>query len=191
MQNKSVYLFVFLISLLFACNQKDVLPKPEAQLALKYEKPTYTLLDIADCPYQFKINTATRLKTPKTPKPCWTNIYYPKQKATIFITYNALNDTNLKDYLRDAQKLPLQHTSQAEQIEASIYKNEKNKTYGNFYEVEGDAASQAQFYVTDSIHHFFSGSIYFDAVPNYDSILPAAAYLKKDMRHIMESLTWK
>jgi gliding motility-associated lipoprotein GldD len=60
-----------------------------------------------------------------------------------------------------------------------------------FYEVRGNAASQAQFYVTDSTSHFVTGSLYFYARPNYDSIYPAAVYLQKDIRSIMESLRWK
>ncbi|PAM93548.1 gliding motility lipoprotein GldD, partial [Flavobacterium sp. IR1] len=64
-------------------------------------------------------------------------------------------------------------------------------TYGMFYEVSGDAASQAQFYLTDSVSHFMTGSVYFRAQPNYDSILPAATYLKNDMRHLMETVNWK
>ena len=59
------------------------------------------------------------------------------------------------------------------------------------YEVKGNVASLAQFYVTDSVNHFLTGSLYFYAKPNYDSILPAAHYLKKDIKHIMESLHWK
>ena len=60
-----------------------------------------------------------------------------------------------------------------------------------FYEVGGNAASQSQFYLTDSTEHFLTGSLYFYAKPNYDSILPAAKYLEKDIRHIMETVKWK
>jgi gliding motility-associated lipoprotein GldD len=71
------------------------------------------------------------------------------------------------------------------------YVDEISKVYGVFTEVRGDVASQAQFYVTDSINHFLTGSLYFYAKPNYDSILPAADYLGKDIRHIMETIKWK
>ena len=60
-----------------------------------------------------------------------------------------------------------------------------------FYEITGNAASQSQFYVTDSTEHFLTGSLYFYAKPNYDSIYPAAIYLQQDIRQIMESLEWK
>lgn len=187
---KKQFLYYLLFSSLFACNSNEVLPKPKAELALEYGTATYADFSLEDCPYQFEINTSVRLQSPKVKKKCWVNLAYPKQKATIFITYNKVED-NLKDFLIDAQKLPLQHTIKADKIEASTYENTKKNSYGTFYEVEGDAASQAQFYLTDSINHFLTGSIYFEAAPNYDSILPAAAYLKKDIRHIMETLQWK
>ena len=63
--------------------------------------------------------------------------------------------------------------------------------YGAFAEVKGNVASPAQFYVTDSVNHFLTGSLYFYAKPNYDSILPAANYLQKDIKRIMETLVWK
>jgi gliding motility-associated lipoprotein GldD len=60
-----------------------------------------------------------------------------------------------------------------------------------FYEVGGDAATNSQFYVTDSTRHFVTGSLYFYAKPNYDSILPAASYIKKDIKKIIETFEWK
>ena len=60
-----------------------------------------------------------------------------------------------------------------------------------FYNVEGNAATNAQFYVTDSLKNFVTGSVYFYAKPNYDSIMPAASYIKEDMKTLMETLKWK
>lgn len=111
-------------------------------------------------------------------------------RATIFVTYQRVQ-SNLDSLLSDAQKLPLQHTIKADVIQGDLYVNESHRTYGMFYEVSGDAASQAQFYLTDSTRHFLTGSIYFNVEPNFDSISPAADYLKKDMRHLMESLSWR
>ena len=190
MRSKFFIFSICLICISLACSKTDLQPKPKAQLALNYEKANYKAVDLKNCPYQFEINGLARLQKPKISQNCWNNIFYPKQKGTIFITYNKLQN-NLNEYLIDAQKLPLQHSIKADHIEASEYNNPAKNTYGVFYEVIGDAASQAQFYLTDSTEHFITGSIYFEATPNYDSILPAAEYLKKDIRHIMESMTWK
>ena len=93
--------------------------------------------------------------------------------------------------LSDAQKLSYEHVVKADGIYEEPVVNEPNEVYGMYYEVKGDAASQSQFYVTDSTRHFVTGSLYFYAKPNYDSILPAAVYVQQDIRNIITSLRWK
>ena len=117
---------------------------------------------------------------------------YPALKGTIFLTYKTITThENLIAFLKDAQNFTQKHTIKADEIIEQIYENKERKVYGMFYEVGGNAASQSQFYVTDSITHFLTGSLYFYAKPNYDSILPAANYLQKDIKHIMETVEWK
>jgi gliding motility-associated lipoprotein GldD len=60
-----------------------------------------------------------------------------------------------------------------------------------FYQVGGNAATNSQFYATDSKKHFITGSVYFYAKPNFDSIMPAASYIKNDMQRLLETLQWK
>ena len=121
------------------------------------------------------------------------NLEYPSLKGVIYLTYKPVDDDveHLKILLRDAQSFTQEHTLKADEIIEQVYENKKHKVYGMFYEVGGNAASQSQFYVTDSVNHFLTGSLYFYAKPNYDSILPAAYYLQKDIQHIMETVQWK
>ena len=91
----------------------------------------------------------------------------------------------------DAQNITQKHSQKADEITEQPYINPERKVYGMFYEVGGNAASQSQFYVTDSTRHFITGSLYFYTKPNYDSILPAAHYLKRDIQHLMETIKWK
>ena len=163
-------------------------PKPSAFLALSYPQANYKEITL-DCPYTFEINSMATVAPARVKNKCWIDLDYPSLNGTLFITYQEVNN-NIAELLRDGQKLPLQHTQKADVIEGDQYLNPKLKTYGMFYEVEGNAASQAQFYLTDSTHHFLTGAIYFKTQPNFDSIYPAAEYLKKDMLHIMETLRW-
>ncbi len=182
-------IFLIVFSLFFSCKKEPIQPKPSAYLALNYEKATYQIADL-DCPYKFLMNQKAIIEPSKNNRDCWININYPNTKATVFITYNII-DNNSEELLKDAQKLPLQHSVKADEIEANIFEDLNKRTFGTLYEIKGDAASQAQFYLTDSINHFLTGSLYFDAKPNYDSVLPAAEYIKNDLRKIMESLEWK
>lgn len=120
-------------------------------------------------------------------------LQYPSLKGSIYLTYKSIdnNPDNLMAFLRDAQKFTQEHTRKADEIIEQPYENKARKVYGMLYEVGGNAASQSQFYVTDSTNHFLTGSLYFYAKPNYDSIYPAAKYLEKDIKHIMETVSWK
>jgi gliding motility-associated lipoprotein GldD len=53
-----------------------------------------------------------------------------------------------------------------------------------FYQVNGNAATNSQFYATDSTKHFVQGIFYFYAKPNFDSIMPATSYIKNDMQRL-------
>lgn len=184
---KKLLLIAFLISIT-SCD-REVQPKPDAYLALEYPEAEYAAFH-SDCSYQFEKNKYATAGIPRGGQDCWINLKYEQLKGTIFITYQPVRN-NLDSLLNDAQKLPLQHTIKADAIEGSKYTNDLNRTYGMFYEVSGNAASQAQFYLTDSVNHFLTGSVYFETQPNFDSILPAAAYLKNDIRHLMETVEWK
>ena len=171
--------------LLISCSG-DIQPKPKAFLRLEYPEPTYDTIK-ESCPFSFEKNHLSSLKLQKG---CSMNLDYPQMKATIYITYKPVKD-NLTKLLKDAQNFSYEHTIKATNIVEQPYLNEKDKVYGMFYEVDGNAASQSQFYITDSVNHFITGSIYFKVRPNYDSIYPAALYLKRDIRRIMETTHWK
>ena len=176
----------------FSCGN-DPVPKPKAMLRLEYPAPEYNQVNIP-LPFTFEKNELadpiTNIKLDGVNNLYGVNIEYPKLKGTIYLTYKKIKDDNLTNLLRDAQNLTQKHTIKADEIEGILYENPKHKVFGMFYEVGGNAASQSQFYVTDSVNHFLIGSLYFNTKPNYDSILPAADYLKKDIKHIMETIEW-
>jgi len=189
-------LILTFIGLVISCNE-DSTPKPKAYLALDYPVAIYKTEDIAKMPFTFDRNALGKNLKTKTLTGETTSygitIEYPNLKGTIYMTYKAINGNAayLKRYLKNAQNFTQEHTKKADAIDESEYVNPEQNVYGMFYNVGGNAASQSQFYVTDSINHFITGSLYFYAKPNYDSILPAANYLQKDIRRIMESLKWK
>src|SRR5690606_12394498 len=185
---KIQYLFSLALAVLFleGC-QNDVTIKPSAQLRLQYPYAKYHNLKI-DCPFSFEVNDNTEIVRKRN---CDVNIRYPKMKATFYLTYQKIRPHNLDSLLRDAQKLAYDHSIKASSIPEQPFVNPDDKVYGMFYMINGDAATQAGFYVTDSINHFLNGTLYFDAKPNFDSIYPAVMYLREDMRRIMETVEWK
>ena len=182
---RRILLLAGLVPLLWGCGE-DPLPKPRAMLRLEYPQKAYRVLE-SDCPFLFEYN---QMAAREFRGGCNLVLDYPEMKGSVFITYKAV-EGNLRSLLSDAQKLSYEHVVKADNIVEQPYINPEEEVYGMFYEVRGDAASQSQFYVTDSTDHFVTGSLYFYAKPNYDSILPAAVYLQNDIRRIMESLRWK
>ena len=180
--------FLVLLGFLFltSCGE-DTIVKPNALLALEYPVGEYKKLE-TDCPYAFLENTNAQIKKQKG---CGLNIYYPNMKASVFITYQKVKDSNLTGLLYDAQKLAYGHNIKANSIPEQPFVNPDNNTYGMLYMINGDAASQSQFYITDSTKHFVTGALYFEAKPNFDSIYPAVMYLRNDMRTMMETMEWK
>ena len=182
-----------LILLCFSCGENPI-PKPKGYLRLDYPPAKYTEID-SDLPFSFEKNNLSpqvkKVKTDSKNGSFGINIDYPSLKGTIYLTYIKVTEDNLIPLIRDSQNLTQEHTQKADAIEGDFYENKDHQVYGMFYEIDGNAASQSQFYVTDSVNHFLNGALYFYAKPNYDSILPAADYLKKDIKHIMESLKWK
>lgn len=180
------YLAIILTaSLILISCKEEVLPKPKAMLRLDYETAESQLFETES--YEFQLNQMAQAE--RTDSASLT-LNYPLMKGSIFITYKKVNN-NLERLLTDAQKLSYEHVVKADNIVEQPFINEQDRVYGMFYEVHGNAASQAQFYVTDSINHFVTGSLYFYSKPNYDSIYPAAVHLQKDIRQIIETLKWK
>lgn len=169
----------------FSC-KNDVLPKPSGYLRLDYPEAKYVNFE-NECPFTFDMNEDAVIKKETD---CGFTITYPKMKATIYLSYKPVAK-NINELLRDAQKLTYEHVIKADDILEQPYLNADEKVYGMFYQVEGNAATNSQFYVTDSIKHFVIGSVYFYTKPNYDSIMPAASYIKNDMQRLMETLKWK
>jgi len=184
--------FLLLFIICVSCGSEPT-PKPRAFLRLDYPQPSYVKVS-SGLPFTFERNelsdAVTDIKVARDEKSIGVNVTYPSLKGTIYLTYKKVDAQNLEPYLIDAQSITQKHTQKADAITEQPYIDNINKVYGMFYEVGGNAASQSQFYVTDSINHFVTGSLYFYAKPNYDSILPAAHYLKRDIQHLMETIKW-
>nr|WP_315145393.1 gliding motility lipoprotein GldD [uncultured Flavobacterium sp.] len=187
MLKKQIAISLVFITLVTAFSCKDeVLPKPASFLRLDYPEAEYAIFE-SKCPFTFEMNADAVIKGDTN---CGFTITYPKMKATIYLTYKPVNK-DINKLLHDAQKLTYEHVIKADDIVEQPFLNPTKKVYGMFYQVDGNAATNAQFYATDSTKHFVTGSVYFYAKPNYDSIMPAASYIKNDMQRLMETLKWK
>ncbi len=185
MKINSFLLLPIILFTIISCTN-DVLPKPKAQLRLEYPVASYHKV-ISACPYSLEISKNSTIEFENN---CWAKIHYPTLKATLHLTYRNI-DNNLNDVLKEVEKLTFEHAIKADAINAQPFENSQKKVFGKIVTVEGDVASNIQFYVTDSIKNILYGALYFKVKPNYDSILPAIYHIEKDIKNLMESVEWK
>ncbi len=177
---------IIILFFLFASCDNETLPKPKGFLSLKYQKTSYEPLKLKR-PFSFEVPQNSIVKDePKN----WLKIQYPNLKASLDVTYRTI-DGNLRELLVESERLVFKHAVKAEQISSNDYTDAKKRVFGTLYEITGNAASQIQFHITDSTKHFIKGALYFRTKPNYDSVLPAVAHIKKDVLKLMETLQWK
>ena len=77
------------------------------------------------------------------------------------------------------------------EVELQAYSNPEASVYGSLFMLDGESASPLQFMLTDSVSHFFRGALYYDCIPNADSLAPVTRYLKQDIVELIQSFEWK
>ena len=172
----------------------DFTPKPRGYFRIALPEKKYILLDSV-YPYKFEYPAYARITNdPLSPlEKNWINIEMPVFHGRIHISYKSLVDKNLLvKYTEDTRTLALKHMAKASGIRNIAINDPGRKMYGLVYEINGmGAASPYQFYLTDSTRHFLRGSLYFDVVPNNDSLAPVIDFVKSDIQHLFETINWK
>jgi len=180
-----ISVFFFLLLLLFSCSD-NYTPKPRAYFKVNLPKKQYEDI-VVNCKFSFKKPTYSVLK--EKDEDCFFNLHFPDQEGILYITYLPIKN-NLLEHIEESRILAYQHDLMADAISESIYINDVYKVYGLLYDYDGVTATSTQFYLTDSINHFFRGALYFNT-EIIDSILPINNFLKEDVIHIIESFKWK
>ena len=191
------YILIFLIVTLIVACQEAYTPKPKGYFRILFPEHTYKLYDSEFCPFSFEYPTYASISRDTVfldtvpENPCWMDINFPDFNGIIYMSYKEISVTRgLAQLIEDAHVLTFKHTVKASGIDESII-NSQNHVYGLYYNIEGNAASNIQFFVTDSIKHFIRGSLYFNNVPNVDSLGPVIHFVEKDIRHMISTLKWK
>lgn len=185
----SIFLLLFLFML--SCSGSYT-PKPRGYYRIDFPVKNYQMFDTT-FPYAFSFPVYASV-TPdrsKLAEPYWININYPRFHATLHISYKPVHG-NLASLLEDARTLVNKHIPKASAITQREYADPSRNVFGLIYDIRGaDAASAIQFYLTDSTRHFVRGALYFNMVPNNDSLAPVIDFLRVDLEHMIHTFTWK
>jgi gliding motility-associated lipoprotein GldD len=189
------YLLLLLFAFLFAsCNNNDYSPKPRSYFRIALPEKKYRLLD-SIYPFTFEYPQYVAIVPDENTKtePNWINLEFPLYKGTLHLSYKTIKtDSSLYQYFEDSRNFANKHIAKAENIEPIIISNDANSVYGLIYDISGvGVASTYQFCVTDSVKHFMRGALYFNVMPNNDSLRPVIDFIKLDIDHLIKTLKWK
>jgi gliding motility-associated lipoprotein GldD len=177
-----------------SCTNNDYTPKPRGYFRIALPGKQYRLLD-SIYPYTFEYPVYARI-TPDAlalQETNWINVDFPEFRGRIHVSYKDITSKEtLLQFFEDSRTLALKHIPKASSIEQLAIAYPENHVYGLIYNIKGlGAASPYQFVATDSTRHFLRGALYFDAIPNSDSLMPVIDFVRKDIDHLIRTLKWK
>ena len=185
-----VLLFILLTTM--AC-EEGYTPKPKG--FNRIDLPNHRFQVLPDTfPYAFEYSTLAQLESAqsKFSERYWITLNYEDYEAIVQLTYKNLEDPNIDTdvLLNEAFELTKQHQVKAYAIEESLV-SLPNGQVASIAELEGEVPTQFQFYTSDSSRHFFRGALYFNTAMKNDSLAPVIEFIKTDIMHMLNTLTWK
>lgn len=190
---------LLLVSLLLqSCkDQQEAFPKPHAYPRLDFPTKSYTVYQNDACAFGFDYPSYSIIENKKDffgediEKPCWFNLNFPDFNGTIYCSYYEIDENNRLDSLiYDSFALVGKHNIKAQYIAESKF-DLAGKGGGMLFRITGPVASPTQFFITDSIHHFFRGSLYFNNKVEIDSMRQVYDFIDKDIDEMLRTFYWK
>ncbi len=188
---RKIFLIIAL-GIFVQCTEVAV-PKPRGYFRITLPEHQYVEYDTDTMPYSFSHSALSRIVRDNTrgAQKYWVNIEYPTLRCKIHVTYLSLPDGMDEKAFEDSHRLAYKHTIMADAIGETYYDDTLNLVYATKYDIKGNAATPLQIALTDSLGHFFRGSLYFNSRPNKDSLAPVVAYINEDVVHLIETFRWK
>jgi gliding motility-associated lipoprotein GldD len=186
-------LLMVLAGFLCGCGGHDYSPKPRGYFRIEFPKKEYQEYT-GGCPVIFRYPKYAVIEPDLKAgaKPCWLNMQFPQFNGTLHLSYEHITSKKMFDMLiEDAYKLASKHTVKATSIDQGTIREPFYRVYGVYYTIDGNVASSAQFYLTDSTEHYIRGALYFNTQPRMDSIQPVLDFVKKDVEVMIKSFRWK
>jgi gliding motility-associated lipoprotein GldD len=205
---------LIIVALLFSCNSTYT-SKKEGYYKIDFPERAYTTFNDPAYPYTFeypvyaKVDKDSSYFDSLSKNPYWINIDFPSFNGKIFISYKNIGGTStykvkirgggyrdstgkndFEKMVNDAYNLTYKNDIKAYSIEDSVMHTPNGLT-GIFFRLSGNVATAKQFFLSDTLHHFLRGALYFDATPNEDSLRPVNAFLQQDMKHIINKMKWR
>ena len=177
-------LFTFFI---IGCEERNYVPKPPTYLKINLPERSYSIYK-DECNFSFNKPNYFKVKSVER-NSCNKDIILDGLNGTLHLSVIDM-DTTIGMYVNHANDKVGEHKIKASAILDSTIIRQEDRVFGTFFELQGNVASPFQFYVTDSTDRFFSGVVYFNTRPNYDSIKPTLDFVRKDLIEFMNTVKW-
>ena len=195
---KFSFLPIFLLLIAIVGCRKVAVPKPKGYFRIDFPARQYIQFTGNDSigqnlPLSFEYPAYGKLsfQTENGSEPGWFNIDFSGYKARIYLTYREVKK-DLENIMDQSYRMDVKnHITKADAINENVISDPDHKVYGILYDLKGSTATAVQLFATDSVKHFFRGSLYFAAEPNPDSLAPSIAFFREDIIHLIETLRWK
>jgi gliding motility-associated lipoprotein GldD len=187
----AIHLIISLmLAYLISC-QSPHTPKPRGYFRIDLPEKSYQRFDTAYAySFEYPVYATISESAHAQDEKYWIDIKFEDFDATIHISYKDVNG-NLITYLEDAYTLATKHIPKADAIYDSVIIKRDKGIFGLVYQIEGnEVASPYQFLLTDSTTHFVRGALYFNTIPNNDSLQPVIQFLKQDINHLINTFKW-
>ncbi|MFN0275194.1 MAG: hypothetical protein ACKVPJ_05585 [Chitinophagales bacterium] len=198
-RNPLVFTNCILLAIAFCVScHTDTTLRPSAYPRVHYpERQGLVTYSLPDCPYTFQmpdyyvVQRKAKFFNEEVLENCWLNLECTDLNATIYMSYKKLSlEQSLQRLVEEAYDMTFKHTQKADYIQPQEVDN-GNGGMGLIYYVGGDAASNIQFFITDTTKNFMRGALYFYAHPNADSLKPVVNFMIEDIKGILASWKWK
>lgn len=189
------WVFIGLVALsMISCGDDEMLvPKPPSFLRTNFPEHKYTKMRIVE-PYAYEISSSYLVRPVlyKTELTHHQEINLVPLNGMLYLNYYPIpNHDTLVRYINLSNDKVDEHQIKADRINRKRFVFPEKKVYGTFFELEGNVATNFQFYLTDSTKNFIRGEVLMNCPPNYDSLRPSLEYLKQDLYHMIETFEWK
>ena len=182
-----------ILCVLASCTTKVATPKPRGYFNIEFPEKKYQTYT-GGCPFTFDYPVYAQMQPDKDrdAQPCWNNLNFPQFNGRLHLTYHPVaSKAEFAKLVEYARELAFKHTVKANAIDQKLINYPDKNVYGVYYAIEGNTASSVQFFLTDSVRHYFRGALYFNERPQADSIAPVVKFIKKDIDVMIGSFKWK
>ncbi|WP_235298541.1 gliding motility lipoprotein GldD [Portibacter marinus] len=189
-------LAVFVLVNVWACDSEEVYnPKPRSFPKINFPERNYVTFDKDYCDFTFEYPDYANVEKEQfffgdqPVDECWFDLHLEPFNGDLHCSYIPLQDrAHFDKMVNDAFTMVGKHNIKAQYRDD--FPIEKGDVSGMLFELQGDVASNFQFYLTDSTDHFFRASLYFNSKVFPDSIAPIYNFVKEDMLHMIETFEW-